>query len=151
MDIQFIDITSFIGISSDAEHYYAKIGEPKYLQEDYLFYADCKPNNGVMFTKDLHYYPNRDEAKAMVEKDNSPEMLKQFGPDFMEHRIDDYVINGTIRFPSILEVIKAAREYFPDSTLCFSIRGSMNEFVKYMHSLSDDKTEEICKLLKIDD
>ena len=59
MDIQFIDITSFAGISSDAEHFYALIGNPKFCQEDYITMTDyCSPENGVLFSCDCPFWIN---------------------------------------------------------------------------------------------
>ena len=50
MDIQFIDITTYRGISSEAEHFYAKVGSPNYTQENYLVMLDCPPESGILDT-----------------------------------------------------------------------------------------------------
>ncbi len=72
MQIEFIDITSFRGLSSEAEHFYASIGVPSWTQEMLLTDRDCRPNAGVSFinTEKLRYFPSTEEARAMWEKDN---------------------------------------------------------------------------------
>ena len=131
MNYQFIDITSYRGISSDAEHWYAKIGVNDYTQEDLLFTAAAKVNCGVLYVngEELRYYPTEEEATAMYRKDN---WEKKTLDEFDMERIRDVTLNGTIRFPSILAVVKAAKKMFPDAMICFSICGSQSEFAKYM-------------------
>lgn len=142
MDVQFIDITSFIGASSNAEHYYAKVGKPEYTQEHYLFDLGCKPESGVLFNgRDLRYYPSEEEAVALYKKDN-------WGKPVDMDCVMELQEEGTIRFPSILSIVKAAKKEFPNSVLCFSISGSRKMFTKYLQSLKGI-TEEITKILEV--
>lgn len=143
MQIEFIDITSFRGLSSEAEHFYAAIGEPSWVQEALLSDPGCTPNRGVNFinTKKLRHYPSREEAEAMWEKDNHWNQ----NPFVKEHREDtilDLMEDGTQRFPSIETIIKAARKKFPDSYLCFSFSGSVKEFNRlFVKTLGEKKSE----------
>lgn len=142
MDVQFIDITSFIGVSSNAEHYYAKVGEAKHTQKHYLFDLGCKPESGVLFNgRDLRYYPSEEEAVALYKKDN-------WGKPVDMDCVMELQEEGTIRFPSILSIVKAAKKEFPNSVLCFSISGSRKMFTKYLQSLKGI-TEEITKILEV--
>ena len=142
MDVQFIDITSFMGVSSNAEHYYAKVGKPEYTQEHYLFDLGCKPESGVLFNgRNLRYYPSEEEAVALYKKDN-------WGKPVDMDCVMELQEEGTIRFPSILSIVKAAKKEFPNSVLCFSISGSRKMFTKYLQSLKGI-AEEITKILEV--
>ena len=142
MDVQFIDITSFMGVSSNAEHFYAKVGKPEYAQEHYLFDLGCKPESGVLFNgQNLRYYPSEEEAVALFKKDNWGKPVDMDSVMMLQE-------DGTIRFPSILSIVKAAKKEFPNSVLCFSISGSRKMFTKYLQSLKGI-TEEITKILEV--
>lgn len=142
MDVQFIDITSFMGVSSNAEHFYAKVGKPEHAQEHYLFDLCCKPESGVLFNeRNLRYYPSEEEAVALYKKDN-------WGKPVDMDCVMELQEEGTIRFPSILSIVKAAKKEFPNSVLCFSISGSRKMFTKYLQSLKGI-TEEITKILEV--
>ena len=156
MQIEFIDITTYAGISSEAEHYYAKIGYNNIHQEMLLTDSLCKPNSGIFYIngKSLIYFPKREEAEQMWEKDhrwekNKPEIAKH-----MEDDILDSMENGTQRFPSILEIIRAARKKFPKTMLCFSFQGSVSEFTKRIIKQCQKDKEyetEIASLIKDND
>ena len=147
MDIQFIDITSFRGISSDAEHFYAKIGKVKNSQE-YLLTMPVMTDicDGVSFTNEPHlrYYPDEREARRLWEKDNG-HTRQDLIVIRKEKAIAELQEDGTIRFPSILSIVKRARELFPDSLLVFSFCKSRKQFVKLL-SRHDEKT--IMEILK---
>ena len=72
MEIQFVDITSYRGISSDAEHFYARVGAPKDVQEFYITCMDCDVNAGVYFhdERQLRYFPTEEEARSLWQKDH---------------------------------------------------------------------------------
>ncbi len=150
MDIQFIDITSYRGISSNAEHYYAKIGDPEYVQENAVTSLSCDLKDGVCFInkQDLKYYPTQYEAEKMWLKDNNG-IDNQFFQREKSRMIDDMCKEGTIRFPSIISIIKEARKKFPDSILCFSMQGSRKEFVKYMQKLYDKDRKSLDEIFDI--
>ena len=148
MDFQFIDITTYRGISSNAEHFYAKVGKPEYTQENIVVMQSCEPGTGVSFIngEELKYYPSKKEARKMWEKDNGYSE-STFVLENKERMISDCMKEGTIRFPSIPAIIKRARETFPDSILCFSIRESRKEFVKYLLSLEKRDKKTLDKIL----
>ena len=133
MDIQFINITSYIGVSSNAEHFYARVGAPKCTQENYVTMIDCDMASGVNFPSEgeLRFFPDAKQAEALWKKDYGYETEKS-----PLNRKDDIVAelqeDGTIRFPSVVEIIKTARKRFPDSLLCLSMNGSRKEFAKYV-------------------
>ena len=150
MDYQFIDITSYRGISSNAEHFYAKIGSPDYVQEELLTTLSCEPTTGQVYVhgKELRYNPSEQEAEDMWKKDN------QFLPgtytsSLKRDQIKELMEHGTIRFPSILAIIKRAREMFPESILCFSFNGSRKEFVKYIMSLAKSNKDTLENIFEI--
>ena len=139
MDIQFINITSFIGISSNAEHFYATVGDPKYLQENLLTIVGMDMSSGVSFNDNhkVKYHPNEQEAIQLWQKDHghdkNPVTLK-----WKEDTIKEYMEDGTYRFPSVLAVVRRARELFPKSILCFSMNSSRNQFAKYITKLYEN-------------
>lgn len=152
MEIQFIDITSYRGISSDAEHYYAKLGEISYMQENLLVQASCEANTGISFVngEELRYFPSPEEARAMWEKDHGRDK-RELVQKWKEDDILDLQESGTIRFPSILSIVKRAREMFPSAVLCFSMCGSRKAFATYMMKLPEEKAIEIIKIVDIFD
>lgn len=149
MDIQFIDITTYRGISSEAEHFYAKVGSPNYTQENYLVMLDCPPESGVMFgesAENLRYMPSYEEAKALYLKDNYNVRDRDLGK-LDEDDIMMMVEDGTTRFPSILSIVKRAKDLYPDSILCFSISGYRKEFVKWIQRNKD--SEQVHKIIEL--
>ena len=150
MKLEFIDITSYIGISSEAEHYYATVGDPKYVQENYVTMVGCDVTSGVTFMnqRKLRYFPSREEAEKLWQKDNGFSR----DPFTIAHKADtiaDLMEDGTARFPSIISIVKKAKEEFPDSVLCFSLNGNRNEFVRYLKKLDDRKVESIDDIVTI--
>lgn len=148
MDYQFINITTFRGVSSEAEHFYATIGEPKHAQENLLTMAGASPETGVMFVngKNLLYMPSYDEAKDIYLKDHynvRNRDLNASDEDFIMEMVED----GTPRFPSILAVVEAARKKFPESVLCFCMSESSNEFRKWI--IRNEKSEQVKKILDL--
>lgn len=150
MEIQFIDITSYRGISSEAEHYYAKLGELSYMQENLLVQASCEANTGISFVngEELKYFPTPEEARAMWEKDHGRDK-SELVQKWKEDDILDLQESGTIRFPSILSIVKKAREMFPGAVLCFSICGSRKAFAAYIKKLPEERALEIIKIVDI--
>ena len=145
MDYQFIDITSYRGISSNAEHWYAKIGTPELTQENLLFGLSEKSNSGVSYVngEELKYYPNLDEAIEIYKKDNGQ---KDELNEWDKERIKDILNNGTIRFPSVLSIVLTAKNKFPHSILCFSICGYQQEFARYMLN-HGEIAERVCDII----
>ena len=144
MKIEFIDITSYRGISSNAEHFYAsRIVPDKNTYES--FYTDHKPYGNK---EELLFFPDTQQAAALAAKDNY--MLAVKGT-VTNAQIEKLKKEGTIRFPSILEIIKQARKRFPDSYLSFTLYGSKKAFCSYIESLQEKSPEtvkEIDSLLK---
>lgn len=150
MEVQFINITTYKGISSDADHYYGRVGDARDLQEYYLFNIACKPDEGVLYVgdgKDLRHFPSREEATELFFKDNADKQGKPLS-EFDKKRIDAMVRGGVPRFPSVISLVRAARKEFPDATLCFSYQGSRTEFAKLLardNELAEQVTEEFFK------
>ncbi len=151
MQIEFIDISTFKGICSEAEHFYATVGSPENLQENLLFLIGCQPNSGVSHvdTMELRYYPSQEEAEILFRKDHGWEKDSPVfsNPTLKKDIIEDYKKTGTIRFPDILSVIKTAKQMFPDAVLCFSFRGSVKEFQKILHN-NEKLAEQVWKIVQ---
>ena len=136
MKIKFIDITTYRGISSEAEHFYAKIARPGYAADmvafDFgtTFDTCCRDYGG----EDLRFFPTRKQAEKYAEKDHPSYLVRTIGEEELNKRrkwlIEDLLEDGTIRFPSVLDIIKAAREKYPDALLYFTFCGSHKEFLK---------------------
>jgi len=150
MQIEFINITTFKGISSDAEHFYASVGKPDMVQECLLTDSGSKPESGVFFGSEdmLRHFPSEEEAEAIWQKDHGHGRLTD---KWHDEQVQSIVKDGTIRFPSIFAVIRAARKRFPDSKLCFCFRGSRKEFVRILeyeiqkHPKLMDEIEDLIK------
>ncbi len=142
MNIEYIDITSYRGISSDAEHFYARAGEPSWVQEMLLTDTACKPNSGVSYVngEELRHFPSREEAEALWEKDHGKNHALA-STEWKETEIRSFQEKGTIRFPSLAAVIRAARKRFPDAVLCFSYSGSVKEFASIVLKISSHDKE----------
>jgi len=159
MEIQFIDISTYQGICSDADHFYANVGEVniKEYQESLVTSSMHDMTSFVCFStgEELKYFPTEEEARALWQKDHgfdkSPEVLK-----YKEDAIARLQEEGTIRFPNIKSIVKAAVEKFPGTAICFSFRGDRKSFAKLILRMYESKNEkmkgeaiEILGLLKL--
>lgn len=151
MDIEYINITTYKGISSDADHFYATIGSIGYLQENLIVEFACKPESGVVFLSlnELRYYPSKKEAEELWMKDFGRGMKKD---DKAHHEfyIQDVVEKGTIRFPSVLSIVQTVRKKYPNSVLCFLFQGSRKAFIeKFVKPFSERPNELVDELISI--
>lgn len=133
MQIEFIDISSFRGVSANAEHYYAKVSRPGYMAD--LAALDvsvglqtfCGDPNG----ETLRFFPDKEQARALAEKDNGLGFLP---PEERKARvqsdIEDLMEDGTYRFPSIIEIVRSARKRYPTAVLYFTLHGSHKAFLQ---------------------
>lgn len=137
MEIQLINITSYIGISAEAEHFYAKVANPgRHLAETLSFEnsgADLEHICGYHCNEALRYFPTKEEAEAYAKKDY-PDYDRTMDDETRkrcrEVAIGDLLEYGTIRFPSLLSVIKTAREKWPSAYLYFTLEGCRKSFLK---------------------
>lgn len=146
MNIEYINITSYRGISSDAEHYYAK----RHVQDKDDYDAFLEQEKPYSFNEDLRFYPDRQQAIELCKKDN--QMLYGIhAPEISESQIKNMMADGTIRFPSVLDVVKTARAQFPDAILCLYFHESKKMLLDYLNRLLQAKSpvlDEIITLLK---
>lgn len=150
MEIQLISITTYRGISSDAEHFYAKAAKREQVEESLMFNSVSKLESicsNIYDGEELKFFPDRIEAIDMCKKDN--QMMwngKGAIKPITEEQIWEMQNNGTIRFPSVLSVIKTARKKWPEAVLFFTLQHSRERFLKCC--LKDGKLDpEIVKLL----
>lgn len=151
MDIEYINITTYKGISSNADHFYATIGSIGYLQENLIVDFACKPESGVMFSTldELRYYPSKKEAEELWMKDYGWDVKSN---DKVHHDfyIQDVVEKGTIRFPSVLSIVQTVRKKYPNSVLCFLFQGSRKAFIeKFVEPFSERPNELVKELISI--
>ena len=149
MEIQFIDISSFRGISYGAEHYYAKLLDTKDF-EALLMGADKLENLCGSTGEEMKFIPTEEEARAMAAGDY-PNTDLSLTPEkreaFREIAEGDYLEYGTRRFPSILRIVQETRKRFPNAVLYFMIYGSRKDFLTYLKKCLDKGDNEILKLL----
>ena len=88
MDIQYINISSFRGISSEAEHYYAKF-VPEERKRDVAESIFEGGNPTIHCSKNLLFYPTREQAIDLIKKDNRIE--GQFHKEPTENAIAEYM------------------------------------------------------------
>lgn len=146
MNIEYINITSYRGISSNADHYYAKYHAPN--EDDFDAFIDGERPHS--FDTDLKFYPDRQQAVELCRKDNQM-LYGVHAPEITESQVENMMADGTIRFPSILEVIKTARKKFPNAILCIYLHRSHTAFADYLNKLLQAKSpvlDEIITLLK---
>ena len=144
MNIEYIDITSYRGISSNAEHYYAKAA----TFNDKTYQCFISGEHPYTFDEELLFYPNREQAIQLCKKDNQ---MAFYETAISEEQIEDMMKRGTIRFPSVLEVVRQARKQYPNAILKFYMYGYERKFASYLDALNkyDKETvNEIVELLK---
>jgi len=129
MEIQFIDITSYRGISSNAEHYYAKYStDTESIAMCLLTGTETSSHH-----EELLFFPDRPYAEELCRKDNQYAAGVTDGiHPVTEAQIRHIMENGTIRFPDIPSVVEQARKKWPEAILVFSLRGSQNDFRKWL-------------------
>lgn len=105
-----LDITTFRGCTTMAEHYYASVS------------AEGKADSY------LRYVPTYAEARRLAVKDD-------YRGD--ESRIElatlDFVENGTTRFFSVERILREAVKQYPQSRFFCLLRGSHDAFVELFH------------------
>lgn len=144
MNVEYIDITSYRGISSNAEHYYAKVA----VFDDRTYECFIAGEHPYTFDKELLFYPDREQAIQLCKKDNK---MAFYEIAVSEEQIEDMMKNGTIRFPNVLEVVRQARKQYPNAILKFYMYGYERNFAIYLDKLNkwDKETvSEIIDLLK---
>lgn len=152
MHIEFINITTFQGISSDAEHFYAKVARQENYAEQIAI--DCGTSfdtcGNDYFGTELKYYPTREEAEKMVLKDNPKKYVDRNNETYKklkEINIETYM-NGTIRFPDIMSILRTARKTYPDAVFYCSFHGSHKEFLRrFLFDENDKIIPEVKELI----
>ena len=143
MEIEFINITSFVSVSVEAEHFYARVTskEAVFSGFDKNFSVDAICN--TVTDRRLTYIPSREEALAIAKKDNQIGCKTAIIIDTVESLLED----GTSRFPSIEAIIKTAREKFPNAYLVFAYEGNRSRFLEMPKEI-EKKTPCVAKLIR---
>ncbi len=151
MQIEFIDISTFRGISSEAEHYYAKISTGDFYAEELIFdYGWSLDACARIGGKDLRFYPTAEQARQIAEKDHKFDLRNLSEEDRakrIQWDIDDLTENGTIRFPSVTEILRQARKEHPEAVLYACFCGSHKEFLRLCCFKDNRVNPEIKSLL----
>ena len=145
MQIEFFNITSYCGISSNAEHFYVKHLDAKYLEETLQFTMTDRLEELAGETgEELRYIPTKEEAESIARKDY-PDYDRTLTPEkretFREITIGDLLETGTTRFPSVMRIIREVRRQFPDAVLYFMVYGSRKDFIKWRIAQKDNQKE----------
>lgn len=143
MEIQLINIETYMGISSEAEHFYAKAVRQEDIEEVIAFEnARLESLCDYRSAEELRYYPSKEEAETYAKKD-FPDHDRTMDDEERRRRraveTGDLLEYGTVRFPSILSVVKTAREKWPAACLYFTFRGRRDAFLKLI--LNKEQTE----------
>lgn len=145
MEIQLINIETYIGISSEAKHFYAKVVKQEDIEEVIAFEnasARLESLCDYRSAEELRYYPSKEEAEIYAKKD-FPDHDRTMNDEERRRRraveTGDLLEYGTIRFPSILSVVKTAREKWPEACLYFTFQGRRERFLKLI--LNKEQTE----------
>ena len=142
MEIQFINITSFIDVSAEAEHYYARIASREHvcrsLQSNVELSTLCDTTKGER----LIYSPTENEALAIAKKDNEIGVDIATIIDIAKELQED----GTTRFPSIQKIMETAREKFPEAIIIYTYEGSREKFLNLLREIQK-RNPDISKLM----
>lgn len=112
------NITSYIGISADAVHYYCRYKESSQIELcDHLYGTYDIISGATINGTDLLRKMTLDEAKKLTE---SP------------FEILDMVKRGTIRFDSVHQITEELRRQFPENNLIITMHDSIKEYVSSM-------------------
>ena len=153
MEVIIANITSYIGISSDAEHYYCKyekVNTVELLDRLYNYHR-----LSVYGSNELKYYPTQEEALMLVRKDNYGRST-----DTDEYKATWYMEDGTIRFPSAHAITNELHKKFPDANIIIAVDDSINSYKSLMlheeyyilfDELSPEKQNKIIKFFSGND
>ena len=144
MNIEYIDITSYRGISSNAEHYYAKVA----VFDSKTYECFIAGEHPYTFDEELLFYPNREQAIQLCRKDNEMSCYK-IPTAISEEQIEDMMKRGTIRFPNVLEVVRQARKQYPNAILKFYMYGYERKFASYLDSLNKYDKETVSEIIEL--
>ena len=152
MEIQLIDINTYAGISSNAKHFYANYVPQKSVEDTLAFDINGDLENLCVYhaSEELKYFPTREDAQAYAVNDypdHDRTITEERKRELREWAVKDLVENGTIRFPSILSIVKTARKKWPDACLYFTFRGKRKGFLKLVldkqFSQADPEIEKV--------
>lgn len=136
MEIQLINIETYMGMSSNAEHFYAKVVKQEDIEDVIAFEnasARLESLCDYRSTEELRYFPTKEEAEIYAKKD-FPDYDRTMNDEERWRRrvveVGDLLEYGTIRFPSVLSIVKTARERWPAACLYFTFRGRRDAFQK---------------------
>ena len=150
MQIEFIDITTYRGISSDAEHFYAKRATSTAKVQESLLDGSGLESMSYWCDEDVKFMPDREQAEQLCRKDNKMAWGTQAeSHPVTEEQIREMIQNGTIRFPSIEALLKQVRKDHPNAVLCFSIHGSRKVFTNWLNGLYETDKEKLQRILDI--
>lgn len=127
------NITSYIGISADAVHYYCRYKELSQIELCEHLYGTFDRISGVTINgTDLLRKATQEEAEKLA--DSPFEVL-------------DMVEYGTIRFDSVHQITEELRRKFPDNNLIITMNDSTREYVSSMlheeyYRLFDELTKQ---------
>ena len=146
MDIVFINITTYTGISSNAEHYYARVARNDHVIEGLDEMASMQYLADDVNGKELKFFPDKYQARALCEKDNRmvaayPETIRPV----TDRQVNSMMKSGTIRFPSVASILRQAHEEFPYAYLYCTMQGNRRLFIETYLKMcqKDPKTEEL--------
>lgn len=151
MKLTFINITSYQGISSAAEHFYAKVARPgyngKYLVLDYGWSLDACSDD--FKGEELRYIPDEATAREMAKKDYGRDMSYTEAERIqrIEVATADILEYGTTRFPSVVEILREARRRHPDSFFYVTFCRDHKNFIKYFCCRDGKEDKEVTSLL----
>lgn len=150
MNFEFINITSYRGISSDAEHFYAKRAtDPAKVQESLLDGSGLE-SMSYWCDENVKFMPDREQAEQLCSKDNKMACGTQAeSHPVTEEQIREMMQNGTIRFPSMEALLRQVRKNYPNAVLCFSIHSSRKAFTNWLNGLYEIDKEKLQRILEI--
>ena len=145
MDFQLVNITTYRGISSNADHFYAKIAsDSDKIVESFSEGSDFSE---YLCDTDLIWFPSLDEAQALVEKDNSPMPTDPKRLELLRLQAEIIHKEGTTRFNSVTDILRSVRSSHPSSVIVVLMQGNRRRFFTWLDNLSRETQDEIDSIL----
>lgn len=119
--ILLIFISTFRDYCFNAEHYYGKVGfvDKTKFDEYQKKYENYAWEYSVKDEVELTYYPTEKEAFELAKKDSNLYYYEMLGVSFtkvqhIQNMAEQYIEDGTRRFPSVYKVIETAINEYPE-------------------------------------
>jgi hypothetical protein len=136
--ILLIFISTFRDYCFNAEHYYGKVGfvDKTKFDEYQKKYENYAWEYSVKDEVELTYHPTEKEAFELAKKDSNLYDYEMLGVSFtkeqhIQNMVEQYMEDGTRRFPSVYKVIETAINEYPEYKWVGLFENDIEDFEKH--------------------